>query len=258
MIEWHPHADKQIIQGKAGKSTHGSHKPVLILHTTETGDHGWPHYSSPPHLTLDPLADKLRQHVPFDHASYAIYNSAAEEQSHVWQVEIIGRANDVPNYGDNWYGPVAKLLKWFHDNMGVPAVFADFSTMRYGRTAPQRFSQAEWAAFSGFMGHAHAPDPGHAPGERHYDPGMLNVAKVKALMNVTEEPQHAPHHDAPEHRLFPDVPDDHIFAGDIAWLKASKITGVPAGHNFEPDDDLTRGEFAALLHRFDRYLKGDV
>ena len=254
---WHPNAIKSPVPRLGGKHTHGTHKPVLVLHTTETGHHGWPHYSSPPHLTLDPLADpseNLRQHIPFNLASYAVYNSAAEEQANVYQVEIIARANEVPEYGDEWYGPVAHLLQWFHENMDVPVNFADFTTMQYGRFAKQRMSKSEWAAFSGFCGHAHVPDPGHAPGERHYDPGHLNVQKVKNLMTLPDPVSHPPHTDVEDDRLYPDVPDDHIFAGDIAWLHDQKITGTPPGHDFNPDDDLTRGEMAALLHRFARFM----
>ncbi|MDJ0952601.1 MAG: D-alanyl-D-alanine carboxypeptidase family protein [Acidimicrobiia bacterium] len=48
--------------------------------------------------------------------------------------------------------------------------------------------------------------------------------------------------------------DDHgsIFADDIEWLSAAGITAgcnAPLGNRFCPEDPVTRGQFAALLHR---------
>ena len=51
---------------------------------------------------------------------------------------------------------------------------------------------------------------------------------------------------------FGDVPSDHVFAADIAWLAEEGITrgcNPPANTNFCPDDRVTRGQMAAFLVR---------
>ncbi|MEA2002073.1 MAG: S-layer homology domain-containing protein [Actinomycetota bacterium] len=51
---------------------------------------------------------------------------------------------------------------------------------------------------------------------------------------------------------FNDVPDDDVFASDIAWLKDSGITkgcNPPTNDLFCPDATVTRGQFAAFLVR---------
>jgi hypothetical protein len=51
---------------------------------------------------------------------------------------------------------------------------------------------------------------------------------------------------------FLDVPDGHVFAGDVAWLGAAGYTAgcnPPLGTEFCPGRSITRGELAAVLHR---------
>ena len=55
---------------------------------------------------------------------------------------------------------------------------------------------------------------------------------------------------------FPDVPDDHTFHSDIDWLVDNEITtGYPNG-NFGPEDNVTRGQMAAFLHRYNLTFPG--
>ncbi|HSJ35565.1 MAG TPA: S-layer homology domain-containing protein [Acidimicrobiia bacterium] len=57
---------------------------------------------------------------------------------------------------------------------------------------------------------------------------------------------------------FVDVPTDNVFHGDIAWLAETGVTrgcNPPENTEFCPDDDVTRGQMAAFLHRFDGHLK---
>ncbi len=50
--------------------------------------------------------------------------------------------------------------------------------------------------------------------------------------------------------LFADVPDDHIFVNDINWMKTAGVTqGCGDGTNYCPDDNVTRGQMAAFMHR---------
>ena len=198
-MNWMPGAHHTLVQGRSGKARRGTHKPTLILHTTETarkhalsGGGRFPNYTSPPHVTFDPSSGETHQHVPFGLASYAVWNEAVERAANVYQVELIANAADVPNYDDNWYRNLAGLVSFFTTHMGVPPVFADFTVMRYGRNAPQGSAPSIGGISRGIMGHAHVPDHPGGSGERHWDPGHMNVQKVQRFMQ-----QVTPSHDAP-------------------------------------------------------------
>lgn len=49
---------------------------------------------------------------------------------------------------------------------------------------------------------------------------------------------------------FPDVPNEHIFHADIDWLADNQITFGYNNGDFGPEDNVTRGQMAAFLHRF--------
>ncbi len=50
--------------------------------------------------------------------------------------------------------------------------------------------------------------------------------------------------------MFADVPNDHIFVEDINWMKTAGITnGCGDGTNYCPNDNVTRGQMAAFMHR---------
>lgn len=54
---------------------------------------------------------------------------------------------------------------------------------------------------------------------------------------------------------FTDVPTDHLFHGDIEWMKEHDITrgcNPPANTKYCAEDNTTRGEMAAFFHRFAR------
>ena len=58
---------------------------------------------------------------------------------------------------------------------------------------------------------------------------------------------------AAANQSFTDVPSDHLFHGDIEWMKESGVTrgcNPPANTEYCPEDNTTRGEMAAFFHRF--------
>ena len=57
---------------------------------------------------------------------------------------------------------------------------------------------------------------------------------------------------------YPDVPFDHVFWEDIEWMAENGITNQPPGSNYRPEDDTTRGQMAAFIHRYDSYLRGTL
>ena len=51
---------------------------------------------------------------------------------------------------------------------------------------------------------------------------------------------------------FVDVPDSNIFHSDISWLAENEVTlgcNPPANDQFCPDDNVSRGQMAAFMHR---------
>ena len=161
----------------------GSAKRKLLLHTIEGADEdiGWPRdwtrWCSTPHLALNPWKyargelDGLYQLIGFDKAGYALRDNAGEDDRYIWQVEIAGRAANVPTYDDDWYEGVAKLVDWFIKNMGVPDVFANFAT-------PVRMTHDQHNEFAGILGHVHFG----AGIDTHTDPGYLDVGRIRSFM----------------------------------------------------------------------------
>ncbi|TSD62443.1 S-layer homology domain-containing protein [Aeromicrobium piscarium] len=57
--------------------------------------------------------------------------------------------------------------------------------------------------------------------------------------------------DPPSGPVFTDVPADHQFAGEIAWLSEAGVTEGLADGSFRPDGQVQRQAMAAFLYRFD-------
>lgn len=58
---------------------------------------------------------------------------------------------------------------------------------------------------------------------------------------------------------FTDVPEGHIFHDDIQWMADNDITrgcNPPANTNYCPEDNVTRGQMAAFMHRFANHIEG--
>lgn len=56
---------------------------------------------------------------------------------------------------------------------------------------------------------------------------------------------------------FTDVPDTQTFHDDIAWMEASGVTkgcNPPDNTQYCPNEDVTRAQMAAFMHRFSEYL----
>ncbi|HEX2153751.1 MAG TPA: hypothetical protein VHL52_07225 [Acidimicrobiia bacterium] len=60
---------------------------------------------------------------------------------------------------------------------------------------------------------------------------------------------------------FEDVPDDHLFHGDIQWMHDSGVTrgcNPPENDEYCPDEALTRAQEAAFFHRYDTFLRDSL
>jgi len=164
---------------RQGKEWRGETAPILVIHTLE-GNY-WPdpqRWESPSHIVCNPNTGEIKQYVSMNKAAYSVRDNALEDDYPTWQVELWGKAANVPGYSDEWYQGVANLLDTFHDVYNIPVVFADFSNVSYGADAPQRMTDEAIRAFSGFLGHCHM---GKGV-DTHWDPGELDVEKVKGFM----------------------------------------------------------------------------
>ncbi len=221
---WHPHAERQVVGLRQGKKwSGGTGNPKFLFHTMEFTNR-WPRYAAPPHMTHNPFTGELRQHIPFDRAAYSVRSGKVDSMKFVYQIEHWGKAADVPSYPVAWYRNVANLIQWFHDNLGVPLAFADFTTMRYGEWAPQRLAYSVVDGFAGVIGHAHV---GRGI-DKHWDPGKLNVQLLVDILG-TAKPAPPP----------PPIMDDEMGAiidglkeQTMAWYEELQDqTGVPGGNN---------------------------
>jgi len=184
MILWHPDAVLDPVPDHPGKPWSGGNgKTKLVLHTLEYTR--WPNPDGTwacPHLTYDPWTKQLRQHVPFDRAAYSLRDNTDEDDKYTYQVEMWGKAAEVPGYNDAWYEGVANLISWFVDNLGLEPTFRSVwlgaGSGAASSTSPVRMTQQEWDEFSGVCGHQHF---GRGV-DTHWDPGALDVRRVQSFM----------------------------------------------------------------------------
>lgn len=185
-----------------------------VVHTTE--GRTLPDYSggalAPTVTGVPDCGDKKirwSQHFDVDESARALVNKAGGVETNTanaFQVELVGTCD--PKTRDAWVkaghrqdvtfifwpqapewalAEVAWLVRWLHDNHGVPltcvrdwlAYGADVrrpgvTPASYG-ASPARMSQGEWRAFTGWCGHQHVPENDHG------DPGAMDFARVITL-----------------------------------------------------------------------------
>jgi hypothetical protein len=176
----------------------------------------------------NPWKQELRQYVSTAKAAYSLRANVLEDDHFTLQVEMFGKAQDVPLYNDDWYEGVAALVSYVNVKYGVPVQFADFSVMRAGTEAAQRMTATESQTFTGFMGHGHFGKGVDA----HWDPGMLDVEKVQSFIQEDIMPLWQWHKfiDA----LFEGSEE---FTGDPRWFKNDSTNPDYAGIADRPDHE---------------------
>ena len=218
-VLWHPDADRRPVTGRPGKKWDGgTGNPKYLFHTTEITTR-WPNYMAPPHLTLNPWTGELRQHVAFNLAAYAVRSSRVDAMRFVYQVEHWGKAKLVPTYPDHWYENVAELIRWFHDNLGVPIIFDDFTNLRYGPLG-SRLPYDDVDTFAGIIGHGRV---GRGI-DTHWDPGALDVPRLEAMLDTVTPPPPPP-----------TLKDDMVWLSSLQrqtpeyFVALAEQTGTPGG-----------------------------
>lgn len=173
--------------GNDAGSMNGDGSRKLLLHTTEGGTvegaiGAYRKNNSWPHLTVDCKRRRVVQHLPLTVAARSLRNTpgGADQTNRdgtiLVQIEIIGSAVG-PDIGDRddleWFGrevvgpicerhiiPLTAGVRW----VSYPASF--------GTGAAQRLTPAAWDAYSGVLGHQHAPDNDHG------DPGAIDIELI--------------------------------------------------------------------------------
>src|SRR5690606_7154910 len=176
---WLPNAER--IPGESAGAMNGDGSYKILLHSTEGASiegavSAYRQHRSWPTLTVDCPRRRVVEHLPLNVAARALRNDpgGADETNrdgtiHV-QIELVGFAerpasiggpDDLEWLGREVIGPIARLtgvpLRSTVDWVAYPA--------SYGKRAAQRLSPTAWDAYSGVLGHQHAPDNDHG------DPG---------------------------------------------------------------------------------------
>lgn len=131
----------------------------------------------PPHVAAK-VFDEVRQYVPLDRHAFALAGSHNEDEF-VIQVEVAGFAHDSRSLAPEeleWLAHnVLEPILFFHDVPDVhPPFYDDLDGITLAsKNSPIRFNQADWANYSGHVGHQHAPSP-----DEHWDPGRLDIDRI--------------------------------------------------------------------------------
>lgn len=164
-------------------------RPKLILHTTETAG-GWPSYGSgatAPTLTYNPWQRKWRQHFRINQSARALRDPAStpvrENQADVVQVEIAAYSDPtqfttgkgIDKLTEDAYDDLGRFvaflaLEWSLPLTAVPKWLPFPSS--YGANNGVRMTSSGYAAYSGILGHQ------HAPGQTHGDPGNIAIGRI--------------------------------------------------------------------------------
>lgn len=202
--------------GDAGNYIGGPTK--LVWHTSETSRgtidaianalHSKQH-TDVYHVLADPSLRRVVQVLPLNKAASALAHPRSVETNHdgAIQVCVIGRSHeskDMSTEDLDWLGsavlaPIANavpdlsltnIATFYGDDCGFTLATTD---------ARQRFAPSTWDNFGGQCGHQ------HVPGNDHWDPGALNVARICATAQKSRG--NVPHvNPAPNPHTVPSVP----------------------------------------------------
>lgn len=166
-------------------------EPKGLLHTTEgksysgskaayIANNSWPHFTA----TYETGSFKIYQHNPLNKPSRSLRNEAGGVQTNrdnVIQIELVGTADRtkadswgsfyVGNWPRGYYDGIKKWMRWVEANHHVPKkCTVTFKTYpeSYGSNGV-RLTGSQWDAYSGWLGHMHAPE------NTHGDPGLIDI-----------------------------------------------------------------------------------
>lgn len=177
---------------------------IGILHTTES-DAGSAQAvarylrskGSESHTVYDPATDEEIVLIPASRGARALRNEPGGVETNnrerdgrpgpdVYQIEIVGRAADIPLYSNTWYERLRTYLLRKGREWGVPFEFPlpfEGVEIAYGVNSPNRLSHSAWydPKLAGWIGHQHVPE------NSHWDPGKLDLSRL--IHTGTKEPE---------------------------------------------------------------------
>jgi hypothetical protein len=137
------------------------------------------------HEVFDPSNGDLIQLLPPSEPGKSLVNLPGGVETNrrggVYQIEIVGRAVDVPNYDDAWYERLRVRLLVICNFTGTPYVFPlPFQPypQSYGKNLV-RLNYDDWQTVEGLVGHQHVPENDHG------DPGALDITRLQKDDDMT-------------------------------------------------------------------------
>ncbi|WP_185909174.1 N-acetylmuramoyl-L-alanine amidase [Streptomyces sp. WAC01280] len=195
-----------------------------VIHTTEGPTlYNYGGGASAPTVTSVPDFKNKRlvhhQHFDVDESARALVNKAGgvqTNQANAFQWELVGTCDPTTHRKwtsqgiDHIYWPeppdwavrdVAALMRWLHDQHGIPlsgrpewmAYPASYGDSRV------RMSFSEWTSFKGWCGHQHVPENDHG------DPGALPFARILAVAKGDATPSEEDDMTPEERKLLTDT-----------------------------------------------------
>lgn len=178
MILWCPFAVSLPVPGhEDGSGAFTGGQPKILHHTTEGSsfDGAFATYrvtGNLPHFTdsIEGGHYQVWQHLPLDVAASALEHpklSAETNRDNVIQIEHVGSAATSAHWLGAYLDGIAGLCRWIEKQTGCERA-CDVS---FAPGAPRMVWQA-WHAYSGHLGHMHAPF------NHHTDPGAVNIGRI--------------------------------------------------------------------------------
>jgi hypothetical protein len=210
--------------------------PLVVLHTTES-DPGTAdavaaylrREKKSSNEVYDPSRDYTVSLIRAGQASMALRNESGGVETNrrdtdgiagpdVYQIEIVGRAAQVPGYSEQWFRNLARHVVDVCRLTGTPVAFpCSFVPypQSYGKRAAQRLSHAAWNAVNGVVGHQHVPENDHG------DPGDLS--RMVAIIKTEEEEMS---------QALVQPPDNHPLAGAYFISDGTHASWIPDGDTY--------------------------
>lgn len=188
-VEWTKEAEDLLAVGSSGTPAGGTAKAVLHVTVSPSGGDWFAKMhrvltakKAEPHYLYDPRTDRLGQYFALDRSARALAtgpgaHSANKTGSRVIQVEVVADA-DAP-FTKSWRpGPNFRAMMRDIRANGVPDRWIARPARSYADAGGLRVSYADYAAWSGWLGHCHVPGQnGPEEGKRfgHWDPGPIDT-----------------------------------------------------------------------------------
>jgi hypothetical protein len=195
---WIPGAER-LGDGSIGGAMDSPERPGRVVwHTTESGagDAAFDSVgkylrsiSAEPHILYDPTTDRIGQFGPLSESGRALKNDGATRTNRTGrvciQIEVLAKAGtpftDYWKPGPNFRALMAAIRSW-----GVPDAFPMGTLADHYADSDAKRTRDVWLSKGGHYGHC------NVPGNDHWDPGAISVAKLFAAAPVASAPKPKP------------------------------------------------------------------